>query len=289
VADFEAELVGALRQIAERLRALELRLDDVRSLSARAYERQERWAERLEAIRRSPGYEDAFSGDPLVSVRIATYKGAELLMERSLSSVRRQTYPHWEAVVVGDGTTDDTAERIASLGDDRVRFWNRPVNGPYPDDPVRRWMVAGTHALNEGSEAARGAWLAPLDQDDEWDDDHIEVLLREAQRERAELVYGRLRVAIEGTGIETWLGEWPPRDGHFAFQGAIYHAHLKGFQYDIAAQWVDEGADWNLARRMWEAGVRFAFLPRFVGTYRVSSGPAWWAERARERGQTPAA
>jgi hypothetical protein len=142
--------------------------------------------------------------------------------------------------------------------------------------------------MNEGADAARGAWLAPLDQDDEWAPDHIEVLLRKAQAERAELVYGRLRAVIDGTGIETWLGEWPPSDGHFAFQAAIYHAHLKEFRYDLAAQWLDEGGDWNLARRMWEAGVRFAFLPRSVGTYHVHGGASWWAARAQERGRLPA-
>ena len=157
-----------------------------------------RW---IRGIRRRPGcrscgrarqYEAAFRGDPLVTVRIGTYQGARVLCERALASVRRQTYAHWEAVVVGDGCTDDTAERVADLADPRITFHNRPVNGPYPQDTRRRWQVAGSHAFNEAADRARGRWIAPLDQDDEWDDDHLLVLLRTAQQTRAELVYGRM-------------------------------------------------------------------------------------------------
>ena len=111
-------------------------------------------------------------------------------------------------------------------------------------------------------------------------------MLATAQRARAELVYGRMRVVLDD-GSETWFGEWPPRLGDFGFQGAMYHAALKDFRYDVAAALVGEPGDWNLARRMWEAGVRFHFLPRAVGTYYVGPDgrnvPAW-SHRMAERG-----
>src|ERR1700682_5918611 len=82
--------------------------------------------------------------EPLVSVRIGTYNRSHLLFERSLPSVFNQTYTNFEIVVVGDGSTDDTAERFAKLDDTRVRFVNLPHQGVYPEDPTFRWMVAGT-------------------------------------------------------------------------------------------------------------------------------------------------
>ncbi len=245
----------------------------------------------LQELRSRPEYAGAFSGDPLVTVRIGTYQGADVLCERALASVRRQTYQHWEAVVVGDGCTDDTAERVARLGDPRIVFHNRPVNGPYPDDTRSRWLVAGTYSFNEAAARARGRWIAPLDQDDEWDDDHLTVLLRTAQRARAELVYGRMRVVLDGSPDETWFGIWPPVHGDFGFQAALYHADLRDFRYEVEAAEVDEPADWHLGRRMWEAGVRFHFLPRSVGTYHVAAdSPSlrWWEQRVVERGPLPA-
>jgi glycosyltransferase involved in cell wall biosynthesis len=241
----------------------------------------------LDAIRSRTSYQEAFVGTPLITVCIATYQRGQILCERTLPTVLRQGYPNWEAVIVGDGCQDDTAARIAALGDRRLRFYNRPSNGPYPEDPHRRWLVAGTYAANEAIARARGRWIAPINDDDEWSDDHLAVLLAEAQRTKAELVYGRMRVLIHGTGEETWFGSWPPQQGDFGLQAAIYHGDLRAFRFDITAHELGEPGDWNLVRRMLEAGVRVAFVPLEVGTYHVAanhSGQTWWSERARRRG-----
>jgi glycosyltransferase involved in cell wall biosynthesis len=254
--------------LAHRLERIEDQLADVHALVTRAYERHEDGAALVAQMRDEPGYEDAWAPDPLVTVRVATYNRAEILLGRSLASVRRQTYANWEAIVVGDACTDDTAARIAELGDPRIRFENLPVRGPYPEDPGARWMVAGSGPMNRGIELARGAWLAPIDDDDEWDPDHLEVLLAEARRSRTEVVYGknRLRDARNGRLLNVTIGEWPPREGGFTFQNSVYHRGLGRFRYDLNAYLVREPADWNLVRRMWSAGARFSFLDRPVTT-----------------------
>jgi Glycosyl transferase family 2 len=279
-------LAASVGHLDARLTDIERRLVQVQGLSARVYEAQLDWRERLEEIRAEPGYEEPFSGDPLVSVRIATFNNAKQLCERCLASVRRQTYENWEALVVGDATEDDTAERLEAIGDPRIRFWNLPFRGPYPENPKSRWQVAGTPPMNAAVAEARGGWIAPLDDDDEFDDDHIEVLLRAAQSEHAELAYGRMRVVIEGADERTEFGAWPPRFTDFGFQSALYHAALKEFGYDMNAWLADEVGDWNLARRMWEAGVSFTFVNRIVGTYHVAegtSGKEAWGRRTVTR------
>ncbi len=87
--------------------------------------------------------------NPKVSCCVATYNRSQLLVERCIASIQRQTYSNWELIVVGDHCTDDTADVIAKLGDARIRFENLPVRGPYPEDPRKRWMVAGTFAMNK--------------------------------------------------------------------------------------------------------------------------------------------
>jgi glycosyltransferase involved in cell wall biosynthesis len=249
---------------------LNQRLHDVQSLVARSYEAAFDWPAELAALRGDPDYEDAWTDpEPLVSVRIATYNNARLLCERTLASVRSQSYERWEAVVVGDAVTDDTAARIAALGDPRIRFINLSFRGPYPDDDYRRWLVAGTAPMNRATREARGAWIAPLDHDDEWQPDHIEVLLEKARDTRAELVYGKLRVcdAATGTVLPRVVGAWPPVLSDFGLQGAIYHGALRRFEVDPNARFAGEPGDWNLTRRMWDAGVRFAFVDQIVTTY----------------------
>jgi glycosyltransferase involved in cell wall biosynthesis len=238
----------------------------------------------LSAIRHDVAYRDAFAGTPLISVCIATYNRAQILCERAIPTILAQTYTRWETVIVGDGCTDGTAERIAALGDPRIRFYNRPVNGPYPEDRHQRWLVAGTYPGNEALSRSRGSWIAPANDDDEWTADHLAVLLAEAQRTRSELVYGRMAVHIRATGEGTHFGAWPPRRGDFAFQAALYHGRLRAFQFDHQAYEYNEPGDWNLARRMLAAGVRAAWLPRDVGIYHVAvnhPSEALWSQRAR--------
>jgi glycosyltransferase involved in cell wall biosynthesis len=253
-------------------RRLELLTDEVKlaqGMAARAYEAAQRGPETLERVRAAPDYEVAFQPDPLVTVRIATYNRAEVLCERTLPSVLRQTYANWEAIVVGDACTDDTEERIRALGDERIRFINLPFRGPYPDDDRTRWRVIGVNPMNTGMRLARGQWIAPLDDDDEFDADHIEVLLAHAQATHAELANGQLRVLDTQTGAvaHAELCSWPPEDGRFNFLASLMHTGLRAFEYDANSHLAGEVSDWNLARRLWQAGARFSFLDRAVGTY----------------------
>lgn len=287
--DFER---NAGKPLQQRLGIFEDQLGRLRELVVRAYENTPNAAVELLKARRDPAYADAYAPRPLVTVRIGTYAGDELLFERALSSVRRQSYPNWETIVVCDGPQESTAERIASLADSRIRCVQRPRNGPYPAHAPARWQVAGTHPFNEAFALARGSWIAPIDQDDEWADDHLEVLLGAAQRTRAEVAYGVARAVIATDG-DTYFGTWPPTLGDFGFQAAIYHAGLTAFLYDANAHLVGEPADWNLARRMLEAGVRFEFVERIVTTYYIDAEAptiAWWRDRLGERGpySTPA-
>ncbi len=261
--------LGELAPMRASLEALNQRLVDVQAMSARAYEAALKWPAELAELRAAQDYEQPWEErEPLVTVRIATYNNAQILCERTLPSVLAQTYEKWEAIVVGDAVTDDTEARVAALEDPRIRFVNLSFRGPYPDAPSARWLIAGTAPANRGLAEARGDWIAPLDHDDTFVPDHIEVLLAEARRTRAEVVYGRLRLLDgEDGSVLGSIGEWPPRLSEFVWQASLYHRGLTRFPYDERARFAGEPGDWNLGRRLWEAGVRFAFLDRAVGDY----------------------
>ena len=274
--------MNSSEELARRLASAEARIERLDELLSRAYEDTPRAAAEVLRARRSAGYRDAFGPAPLITARIGAYLGGDLLFDRAIASVRAQTYPHWEAVVVCDGRDGETADRIAAIGDDRIRCLQRPRNGPYPEEREKRWLVAGTHPFNHAVALARGAWIAPLDQDDEWSPDHLQVLLDAARESGGEVVYGVSRVDLDD-GSETWFGSWPPERGDFGFQTAMYHAALAPLLYDANSYLLDEPADWNLARRMLEAGVAFEFVERVVTTYHVDrEHPGWPGWKARE-------
>ena len=96
---------------------------------------------------------DRHKSDPLVSVVITTFNTGRYLPE-TLESALAQTYPRFEIIVVDDGSTDDTAARVAPyLG--RIRFLQRPHGG----------LAA---ARNAGLAIANGDYIALLDADDLW-------------------------------------------------------------------------------------------------------------------------
>ena len=92
---------------------------------------------------------------PTVAVIIPTYNRAALLIE-ALNSVLAQTFQDFEVIIVDDGSTDDTADRLKPfLTDSRVRYV-RQING----GPAR--------ARNYGIREAHGEFIALLDSDDLW-------------------------------------------------------------------------------------------------------------------------
>jgi hypothetical protein len=245
------EKVTRNRQIASSI------LDDIPAL------RRE-----LRSARAGADYERAFSDpEPLVSIRIATYNNAELLVERAIASVLAQTYENTEIVVVGDGCTDDTQARVAAMADPRIRFVNLPFRWPYPEDPGHRWLVAGSPAMNVAAQLARGQWIAPLDDDDEFVPDHVESLLTAARANEFEMMYGQIQLRSPDGLMDERPCTYPPAYAHFGFQASVYMGELRFFEYNPRSWMLDESGDWNLCRRMLEAGVRIGFLDKVVTEY----------------------
>ena len=97
---------------------------------------------------------------PRFSVIIPAFNAAATLA-RAIESVRAQSWPAHEIIVVDDGSTDATAEVARQFGD-AVRLIQQPNSGV-------------SVARNAGAAAAMGDWLAFLDADDWYADDRIKL------------------------------------------------------------------------------------------------------------------
>lgn len=203
------------------------------------------------------------SSEPLISVVINTWNRGKLLTERTLPSVLTQTYQNFEIVIVGDGCTDDTEERVRAMRDPRIRYLNMPKHGDYPQDPLDRWRMAGVLASNKAMDLARGEWLAYIDDDDVYLPDRLEATLGHALATKAEFVYGIGEQEIQ-PGIWHKVGSWPPKTGSVCHSAVLYSAMLRVFKYDPEAWKRNLPGDGDRWERMYGAGVKMSFLDRVV-------------------------
>lgn len=92
--------------------------------------------------------------DSLISVIIPCFQQGHFLPD-AVSSLQRQTYTNWEAIIVNDGSIDKTdyVARALCSADSRIRYIAKPNGGL-------------SSARNTGLDLAQGDWLQFLDADD---------------------------------------------------------------------------------------------------------------------------
>lgn len=215
--------------------------------------------------------------NPLVSICIPTYNRGAILIERAIKSALSQTYKNIEIIVVGDCCTDNTEELLSKIKDPRLKFFNMKKRRRfYPQTIENHWFVGGASPANKAMTLASGLWLARLDDDDTWTNDHIEKLLKFAIDGNYEFVsahyeekrFGKRKI-VEGKmaldehytkkksiksvkigGVSTWL----------------YRSYLKGIKYNLNCWRKEWNKVWDidLVLRIHRAGARMGYLEEVV-------------------------
>jgi len=116
-----------------------------------------------------------------VSVVIPTYNCGPFAVE-AVRSVLAQTVPAHEIIVVDDGSTDDTASRVAEFGS-RVRY-------------IRKENGGVSSARNRGIAEATGDLIAFLDADDVWHPRKLEI--------QVTVLENHPEIGLVGTSTYNW-------------------------------------------------------------------------------------
>ena len=132
----------------------------------------------------------------LVSVVIPTYNYAHFLIG-AVESALAQTYPDREVIVVDDGSTDDTRDRLAPF-DGRIRYIHQENRGL-------------SAARNAGIRAARGPLIAFLDSDDLWHPEKLAVQARYIERHPGVALLASDHLDMHTSEIDRV--DWPRVDG----------------------------------------------------------------------------
>jgi glycosyltransferase involved in cell wall biosynthesis len=214
----------------------------------------------------------------LVSAILPTYNRAEYVAG-AIETVLEQSHDDIEVVVVDDGSTDDTRERLAAYDDDdRVRVRHNEGN---------RGISA---SMNRAVENADGEFVCVLNDDDRWHEEKVEKQLAAFERAGED-------VGVVYTGGVVKQGEQVVRVYRPERRGDIYpeviarfglHPHsshmlraecfeLGGFDADFP-----RGVDWDhcirLARDYEFEYVEERLVERIFHTNNISQQPTHGVE-----------
>jgi len=101
---------------------------------------------------------------PFFSIIIPLYN-KENAIENTLKSVFNQSFTDYEVIVINDGSTDRSEEKVTAFSDERLRLISTDNKGV-------------SQARNLGIKQAKGTLIAFLDADDYWFPNHLESLFQ---------------------------------------------------------------------------------------------------------------
>jgi glycosyltransferase involved in cell wall biosynthesis len=201
-----------------------------------------------------------------LSVVIPAHNAAATLHD-TLECLLAQTNGAWEAIVVDDGSTDDTRDIAQAYvrRDGRFRLLSddRPSQG-------------ASDARNRGIVAAKGRWLLFLDSDDWLEAAFVEKMIGAAMRHGRDVVYCSYRhVMTDGrqgpTSLDTRVAIEPFETLARACPLVIHSVVLERTLVDDVGGFdetlrVDE--DWDLWQRVARTGAAFHPVRNAVAFYR---------------------
>lgn len=195
----------------------------------------------------------------LVSVNMIAYNASKYIAE-SIESVILQTFPHWELIVVDDGSTDDTLTiaKAYAAKDERVRVYSNGQNEGI------------VYTRNRALHYSSGKYVAVLDSDDIALPDRLEKQMNFMEQNPVYDLIGSAFYFIDSDGVEIGKGELNAKPSHFPailmFDNFFLHSSvmmktvlakkylyrplLKGFspceEYHLYVDIAKDGKVWNL-------------------------------------------
>lgn len=113
-----------------------------------------------------------------ISIVVPVYNAGKYLHD-ALESILKQTYPYFEAILVNDGSTDNSKEICHEFTekDRRFRLINQKNSGV-------------SAARNAGIDRAKGEWIAFMDADDLMTPDCLAILWNTAKQTKTKITVG---------------------------------------------------------------------------------------------------
>jgi peptidoglycan/xylan/chitin deacetylase (PgdA/CDA1 family)/2-polyprenyl-3-methyl-5-hydroxy-6-metoxy-1,4-benzoquinol methylase len=202
---------------------------------------------------------------PQISIVVPAYNVAGTI-EATLASVTEQTHPFWELIVVDDGSSDATAQKVVSWAQRDQRIHLEVVD--------HRGLSA---ARNRGISHSSSDWVMFLDADDTLDPLHLQIMAEATLAgSNADILYCGWRLIRKNGVVETVR---PPLDLSDGFDVTarqcpfVIHAAPVRRTALVSAGGFDPNLyvaeDWDLWQRLARSGSRFEPVVGLSASYRL--------------------
>jgi glycosyltransferase involved in cell wall biosynthesis len=184
--------------------------------------------------------------NPLVSIIIPCYNQGKYVPEAILSAYR-QMYEPVEIIVINDGSTDNSNDRIIPYLD-RITYINQTNQGV-------------SAARNNGLDVAQGKYCLFLDADDMLTNDYVGIMVREAKQ----LTNPVISAPVQYFGLHSQL--WRPslpqlpdflQTNCTSVTSLCLTAQAKKIRFDETMRSGYE--DWDFWIRMWQDSCEFSIV-----------------------------
>jgi hypothetical protein len=215
--------------------------------------------------------EARMQAEPMVSVVMPAYNAAHFIQE-AIQSVLAQTYPHFELLVIDDGSTDNTGAVAAACGE---------------GDPRLRVLACAHRGIaasrNAGLQWAGGQYLAWLDADDLSLPGRLEAQVAALDSDPTLVIVGSAFCTIDDRERHPAVQQMPETDTAIRWHGLFHNPFVQssvmvrletlrshGLGYDLALPLVE---DYDLWSRLLQHG-RGRNLPEPWVRYRLHHAQA---------------
>ena len=210
--------------------------------------------------------------NPLISIVMPTYNRAKILSEIGIPTVLNQNYKNFELIIVSHGSTDETEVVVNKINDKKIKFFKISREKRYPESLDNHWACHSVDPTNCGLKQIKGDWIAHIDDDDIWTEDHLEKLLNFAIKNKYEFVSSaHTEVRYGKKTIKDYSNYTPPIGAH---QTWLYTANLAFFERNIncwRATW-NRIHDIEVGQRMLKVGLNFGYSKEVTYTAKPRPG-----------------
>ena len=205
-------------------------------------------------------------GNTKISIVTPVYNTDPSILKECILSVRTQTSPFWELILIDDGSTNQ--ETLAVL---QSKFCKDPrIQVLYSDKDSASGISAAT---NRGIDAARGKYIVFLDHDDRIAPEAIQSLISTIEKDPDLAIIYSDRDMLSPGGkrfMHLMKPDWSPE----TLYGGNYIFHLMCYRLDLVVQAgklrpeFDGSQDYDLILRCMELGPKVKHLPQVLYHWR---------------------